>query len=386
MKHKFWLTVLSAFLLWSCDGNQSSKTEKTGTMTSIDIPSSETNFAGNFDSLFEFKRFVVLETTSECLIKNISKVSIYNNEIYILDKIRKEINVFSNDGRYQRRYNHLGQGPGEYISLCDFVVRKDTLYLLDGLGGKLLQYGLNDSLLMSRNMEKAQGIYFFPDTKFALNKGTGYADKDEKKAFYSYAMYDGVDKLCEEAPFNRHLCGYGVALGNETNGFYTYDNQIYTFFPYNDTIYTVDKEKGGLHPYLVIGKDVEKIYLDDGKKCVDQLRKESLIPLICSFYKWKKHLFFAYSYKKENFKYVLAEENGNILYHGPLGLDKNRLPIHPTAYNTDHADGCLLSIVNAFEVSAIAKKRAQESAVLNEISNRISEDDNPVLVFYDTKF
>lgn len=383
MKYGFLLIILFAFLLLSCDGSHS---PKGGNIITVNIPAIKNNFSENFDSLFEFKRFITLETNSDCLIKRVSKVSFYEKEIYILDDREKKIYVFSNEGNYLRCYNHFGQGPGEYLSLSDFTIRGDTMYLLDRLGGKLLRYGLNDSLLNSQNVEKAKGIYVFPDAKFALNKELGSADNSVKNAYCSYILYDKKSKLSEEAPFNKYLCGYGVSLGDGANSFYTYDGSIYTFFPYNDTIYTIDNKKGNLHPYLTVGNGREKIFLGDDKKRVDKLRKETLIPLIFSFYKWKKHLFFAYSYKEENFNFVLAEEDGNILYHGPLALDKNRLPIHPTAYDTDTSDRCLLSVINSFEILSIAEGGTRENKVLSEISNRMLQDDNPVLVFYDVKF
>lgn len=383
MKYRFLLVIFIAFLLLSCNGTHPSKD---GDLVTINIPSVENNFSENFDSLFELKRFVALETNSDCLIKKVSKVSFYKEKIYILDEREKKIYVFSNEGKYLRCYNHLGQGPGEYLSLSDFIIRGDTLYLLDRLGGKLLQYGLNDSLLNSQNVEKAKGIYVFPDAKFALNKELGSADNSTKKTYCSYALYDKKEKLSEEAPFNKYLCGYGVSLGYGANSFYAYDGSIYTVFSYNDTIYTVDNEKGNLHPYLKVGKRTEKIYLDDDKKRVDKIRKETLVPLIFSFYKWKGYLFFAYSYKEEFFKFVLAEDDGNILYHGPLALDRNRLPISPTAYDTDTTDRCLLSVINSFEILAIAKSGTRGNKVLSEISNKILQDDNPVLVFYDVKF
>lgn len=386
MKRKLLLTALSAFLLLSCNSNHSSKVKGTENIVTVDIPSSEANFSKNFDSLFDFRNFVALETNDECLLKKVSKVSFYNKEIYILDEREKKIYVFSNEGKYRRCYSHLGQGPGEYLSLSDFTIKKDTLYILDGLGGKLLQYGLNDSLLKSLDVEKAQGIHVFSNTKFALNKALGHADGSTKKVHYSYVMYDKGNKLYDEVPFNSHLCGYGLSLGSGANSFYTYNDTVYTLFPYNDTIYTIDNERGNLRPYLAAGKNIERIHLDDDKKQVDKFRKEWLIPSIFSFYKWGKHLFFAYSYKKEGFKFVFAEENGDILYHGPLGLDKNRLPIHPVAYDTDAADGCLLSVINSFEVLSIAEKGTKGSNVLNEISNKIQQDDNPVLVFYNVKF
>ena len=218
-----------------------------------------------------------------------------------------------------------------------------------------------------------------------MNKKLGVADRNSDKLYCSYAFYDEGKKVHEKVPFNKHLCGYAFTHGEGANNFYVYGDSIFTLFPFNDTIYTV-KNDGDLNPYMVIKIGKEYICLDDDKKQVDKLRTEQIVSSIHAFYKWDKYLFFSYFYKDDPCKSVLVKDDCTILYHGSLALDENLLPIHTVAYDTDNAERLLLSVIRPFEILPIAKDRTGKSIVWDELSGRISEEGNPILVFYEPIF
>ena len=383
MNNKGVTIVLLFFLLCSC--NHSTHSVKDINCSTLEVPISQEDSSGIFNSFFKLKRLVVLETKDESMIRWISKIAFYNDNIFIMDRIEKKIFVFNENGNFLKSYHHYGQGPGEYISLADFTIKNDTLYLLDGLGARLLQYSLADSLLGVQNVDKAEGVYLFSDRKFALNKKLGVADRNSDKLYCSYAFYDEGKKVHEKVPFNKHLCGYAFTHGEGANNFYVYGDSIFTLFPFNDTIYTV-KNDGDLNPYMAIKIGKEYICLDDDKKQVDKLRTEQEVSSIHAFYKWDKYLFFSYFYKDDPCKSVLVKDDCTILYHGSLVLDENLLPIHTVAYDTDNAERLLLSVIRPFEILPIAKDRTGKSIVWDELSGRISEEGNPILVFYEPIF
>lgn len=140
MNDRIVLIALMAFLLFSC--SPSDRSVENIDCATLEVPLSREDSPELFDSLFKFKHFVVLETNNECLIRRVSKIVFYKNKIFILDGRENKIFTFNEKGDFLKCYIHLGQGPGEYISLADFTIKNDTLYLLDGLGGQLLQYSL----------------------------------------------------------------------------------------------------------------------------------------------------------------------------------------------------------------------------------------------------
>lgn len=383
MNNKEVTIVLLIFLLCSC--SHSNHSVKDINCSTFEVPLSREDSSGVFNSFFKLKHLVVLETKDESIIRRISKVAFYKGNIFIMDHIEKKIFVFNENGDFLKSYHHYGQGPGEYVSLADFMIKNDTLYLLDELGGRLLQYSMADSLLHVQNVDKAEGVYVFSDGKFALNKKLGVADGNTDKLYCSYAFYNQGKKVREEVPFNKHLCGYSFTHGEGANNFYAYDDSIFTLFPFNDTIYTV-KNDGELKPYMAIQIGKEHIRLDDDKKQVDKLRTELITPFIHAFYKWDKYLFYSYFYKDDPGRSVLVKDDCTLLYHGSLGLDENRLPIHPVAYDTDNTERLLLSVIRPFEIMPATKNRTGKNRILDKLAGRVSEEGNPIFVFYEPLF
>lgn len=77
------------------------------------------------------------------------------------------------------------------------------------------------------------------------------------KEYYSYSVLEHGKKKLRRIPYNKELCGLSFSLSEGANSFYYYQDSIYTYFPFNDTIYCVDKETGELlsinYPHELIG-------------------------------------------------------------------------------------------------------------------------------------
>lgn len=181
--------------------------------------------------------------------------------------------TFDKNGKYIRRYSHLGQGSGEYISLKDFEISGDSLFLLDSQGRQLLVYRLNDdSFVTSDKIEKARGVHVIKEQLYALNKGLGYADFDKNKSYESYSVVEKGKTVYRDKSYNPHLCGRDFSLGEGSNCFYHYEDTTWTHFYFNDTLYTVRPSDGRLAPYWVVQIDDEQIGLTDDRQTVDKLR------------------------------------------------------------------------------------------------------------------
>ena len=84
-------------------------------------------------------KVVKLATSDDVLIGEIVKVEIFNNKIYILDKLSNALFIFTDEGEFLYKLRNIGQGPGEYIYLFDFDVTNDGVYLSD-IGQSILYY------------------------------------------------------------------------------------------------------------------------------------------------------------------------------------------------------------------------------------------------------
>ncbi|WP_321481208.1 6-bladed beta-propeller [uncultured Bacteroides sp.] len=359
---------------------------KLANIQTIEVPITRNDKPATFDSLFEIDKYIVLETTSESIIRKIGKVSFYKDNIYILDKEEKTILVFSNRGDFLMKYNHLGQGPGEYIELTDFSIKRDSIYMLDGIRGELLVYNLKDSLLSADKVMKAKGIEILNDGKYALNMELGHADKqNDMGGYYSYSCLKNNRLLHRAIPYNKELCGLSFSQAEGGDAFYHYLDSTFTLFPYNDTIYYVNKHDGGLFPYRRVKVGDEKIEMNTDKATIKELRKKGIVSSVFSFYKMRGKIMFSYYYNNENRKYTIADEGGNILFNGAFGLDMNKLPVRMLAFDSDEKDERILSLVHSFELIGLAKHYTDKSLLLNQIVANISAEDNSVLIFYKLK-
>lgn len=145
----------------------------------------------SMDELFQDYHFVPLETREGVLINDLDKISriiIHNRDLYIGSY--KDIMVFNEDGRFKRVIDHLGNGPGSYLSAVAFTVgRKGDVSVLDRMTSAVYTYDrenrftrryslddldikdialLDDSLLILRRAEHLAGDKFH-----VLNRNTG---------------------------------------------------------------------------------------------------------------------------------------------------------------------------------------------------------------------
>jgi hypothetical protein len=84
--------------------------------------------------LFKSIKIIALETNKSCLIGNISKMEVIDQNILIMDSSSaNSLYVFDKDGRFIRKLGGVGQGPGEYVNIIDFTLDRDnkTVYILD---------------------------------------------------------------------------------------------------------------------------------------------------------------------------------------------------------------------------------------------------------------
>ena len=383
-KHRVFLTtIIGTILLCSCGKSSNPQDKGDKEIKQITLSSSRNDDPSALKSFFKYQSYIPLETNDNSLLQFISKIQLYKGNFYLLDYIRKRIQVFDTAGNYVRTYNHLGGGPGEYVYLSDFSIRNDTLYLLGR--DMLLSYSLaTDSLLQTRRIDPGKGLYVFPDDRIALNKGFGLSN--DGNSHHSYAFYHGKNKVFEAIPFNPHLSGRSFTKGEGANCFYTYDDTIFTLFPYNDTIYTVNPYNGKLAPYLSVSMPGrESIEPDDNKQEIRmKIKKGNVIPALHAFYKWGKHLFFIYTDASGQWKYILTEDTGRILYEGYPRLDDNFLPYNIVAYDSDENRHLAVSLLRPENIGF--QVHAGKSKVLDEMAGRISVEDNPILVFYEPTF
>ena len=86
----------------------------------LDLSKSTSDTLNVLDKMYPLE-VIVLETTDESLLGSVDKLIEANGNYYVLDHVRKCVLVFEGTGKFLHRVGRVGQGPGEYSTLSDFI-------------------------------------------------------------------------------------------------------------------------------------------------------------------------------------------------------------------------------------------------------------------------
>lgn len=142
MKKIRFIIVLVVLNIVSC--SDSAKTISEGDLPIINLDTIQitTSLLHSFDNISE----ISLEANSNSFINFVDQVRVNDNDIFVLDKAQKSIFRFNRDGRYLSKINSVGQGPGEYMTILDFLLKDDKVYILE-FRGTILIYELDGTFI-----------------------------------------------------------------------------------------------------------------------------------------------------------------------------------------------------------------------------------------------
>ncbi len=84
---------------------------------------------------------IALETNDSSLIHTIDKILFLKDTLYVFDAIGKKILLFRDDGSFLYTIQQLGQGPGEYLYPTDIDIDDNgNIYVLDWATQRIIKY------------------------------------------------------------------------------------------------------------------------------------------------------------------------------------------------------------------------------------------------------
>ena len=132
------------FIMLSC-----SKTgEPVGDLDIINVDINEMSSINEF--VCGESKYICLDSSENCLIEKVDKVMISQDTLFVMDRSRRTVFVFSaNDGRFINKISKTGRGPGEYIDLSDCDIWHGLIYILSYPDQKLNVYSPKGELIRS---------------------------------------------------------------------------------------------------------------------------------------------------------------------------------------------------------------------------------------------
>lgn len=188
--------------------------------------------------LIRVERFLPLETSDHSLFGSIDQLEVWKGRIYLLDTYKTNaVLVFSaTDGKFIRKIEGTGNGPGEFLCPHSFWIDRSggSLYVMDRMMSKLLKYDL-ESLDYEEKIKlpglsplafcvpiEGDYLYYFPLRKNDLFSGKQYVKADKEGNVLSTA-YD--------APAS------GRILHGNAAPFYCYEGKIRVCPYFSNRIY-----------------------------------------------------------------------------------------------------------------------------------------------------
>jgi hypothetical protein len=240
MKQITFFLILSILFMPSCTRQDSPDDVFKDVPIVIDMDSVKSQYHVKF----EYIRYVPLETTDECIFAYAEKVLIRDNKIYVADfSTASALFVFDMDGKFLFKIARKGQGPGEYISFCDFDIHKNgDIYMFDDHGKKFIVYSATGKYRQTIHPD-----YYF--SNFCLvNNRMYWSELRERIIFVNLASYDIANKKTEFILKDKQFL-YNTNVNASSYSFYYSPNDITYYSPkFSNIIYSLDEN--GIRPAI----------------------------------------------------------------------------------------------------------------------------------------
>lgn len=238
MKLTYLLLIVALFV--SCQKKRNNETLPPTINQVINIENALKDNTKDFSSLIDSSWVIALKAPKDKLQGIISKVQIYNNLIYTLDEIQsKSLNMYDRQGTYIRSFGKIGRGPEELLNICDFCIYNDRIYLVDNILKNLQIFDIN-----SGDYIKTVNLPFRPHEMNIYNENT-YFFKLSEYNDESAKEYQDNSIVITDSLFNTRNFFLPHPRPEEKTTYYIYinnpiitrDNEIYYFSPMKDYIY-----------------------------------------------------------------------------------------------------------------------------------------------------
>lgn len=339
---------------------------------------------------------VKLATSAKCFIGKIDQMLFAEDKIIIVDKRKSRgVFVFNIKGKFLNRIGEIGRGPKEFIAIdhVALIPSSNDIAVLDRSSKKINIFDLKGNHKTSLTTP-----FFFNKIEYITEHETAASvigrypnGNEEKTQGYSLFTFNdwSLNDYAFKDPFSldcRHTSDNTLSRNSTGRVYFTppFENKIYRVQSNKFTLlYDIDFLNKGIPKTLLFdskGKDFSKLLsiysFFDGIFC--DLRDFVLLKVARN--QREETLFYS---KHDNKTYFLGRQIG-----APLENYFNMADIQ-------FKDDVLVSPIDAVRivreekwVKGFAKAAPQSTKINNmidELYNKISEDDNPVLFFYKIK-
>jgi hypothetical protein len=245
--------MASLLLIASCA--KSEKFEKNSRFYTINLDEQNSEQSIALSSIFNGVEPIVLETTDESLIGEVSKLEVSDDYLFVLDNsISRKLFVFDKIGKFVKTIGDQGRGPGEYDYLSDFTIDREHrfVYILDIGLQKINKYDIDSGGFISSISLKNPAY-----SAISVSNDRIYTDIYSEKVSENNALLQEIDietgkQIATFLDVRKHNKTEHKGLLLESPGVFKCQSSPYPKFSQYlmDTIMILDKD--GVKPFLAI--------------------------------------------------------------------------------------------------------------------------------------
>ena len=392
MTRTLFVIFSGAILLSACHRNRPA----TG-LTVLHPPLQTTEHLLHLSDIADSLSYIKLATDTSNLIGVIDKIIPLKDRILIVDKdITQTIYIFDKSGKFIRKINKKGRGPGEYLSLNDVAVDVSNKRLIvhDDMAQKISIFTYEGEFIEKIRLDFiTTSIAYLGNNQLACycdyinNPNYSIRSKSPNLILFDLQTRKTQSKLF----FNSTLNRLGITgLINNLSSTYSNDT-VHLIMPLNDTVYSICNNKVQPEYYVDLGVTPQMRELQrtasSSKSAQEASQEDSKpqYPVICNmlesdsvvylFYRHNNKSYYGfYNPRRKTFKEGVRIWEKNTDNRIPVvnDLDKT-IPFMPMA--TDGKN--FYYVMESFYFDYF---RNSDNPQIANLSKTITANDNPVIV------
>lgn len=337
-------------------------------------------------------KYVKLELNDQSILGEIQHLEAFEDRLYILDNVTGKIFVFTIEGKFLFVLDKVGQGPGEYAQIDYFSIDRNErqIFVADLMTNTILRYDL-DGRFISRQKVPCwvDGIYPIENKEVVLfanyRNNSSIFDKQ-----HNILIMDSLSniKSCY-FPYPSDEISQMNFMVNYNGGFIYNGKTCMYYNRYEDTVYSVSN--GVLTPEYVFDfgeKKFDRSYLAKDVQVLKDYIESRNYNLIHLFNETEDYVYYNVNPMTGMVIYGLfSKKTGNNLYTYFFADGDERFFPGFGAFNY----GSSFIFYMSADILLSDKERYDEKGwpdgkftdKKREFVNTLSEDDNPVLIFYE---
>jgi len=285
---------------------------------------------GTHVTFHEFEKFQ--PDINEVTLREITKLIIYDNKVFILDKRQSRIFVCDKEANFLYTIGRPGQGPGELEYPCDFFINSEgTVYILNSAAFRVEVFSREGNFIKRINIAVPKDISYSHPNLLCLDQ--------DHRLFIAYdASTHLIDEYQDNGSFVKTLIKRddpiripGVNIGNSSSLRLLKQNQDIIHFNYFTGIFIILSRSGIIKAKFSAYDSLHRNEMS--RILVDIKKSKSPILSINEFELWSPFFcvddqgmilsMLRLKNKKEPQRFFVFSKDGKFLYHMAIPFFEN---------------------------------------------------------------